>query len=268
MKMAIELQSPVQGRFREFITENLKTRPMVMAAPDRFKGQTLALCGAGPSLVVPTGYDHVFACNSALPYLTRLGAGVTAGCGIDQTPGLLTEWLDPPDVPYFVASSCDPALVRHLIGYGRQVVFFHSCVGIEDEFEFYCDTWPPTFMVGTGHTVVSRILALAQWMGFAKIDVYGADCAFTNGDVCYADGSTATEAYGKPLMMEGVIDGRTWRTRPDMLMAAVELARIARDDDSVTLVGDTLPNALQGKDEKFLESVCRRLAPGELVGAA
>lgn len=270
----IELRSPVQGKMRGYIDENLKTRPLGVVLPDSYKGQTLALCGAGPSLrgVEFNGADHIFACNSALPYLVSRGVKVSAGVGIDQTPGLLEEWKYPPNVPYYVASSCDPALIKHLQAHDRQCFFFHNFVGLanekgeSDEYDYYCATWPTTYMVAQGYTVVSRFIGVAQWMGFEQIDIYGADHAFGPNDETHANGELATKAYINPLIMEGEIDGRMWRTRPDMLLAAVELVRRVRDSDGrIRLIGDTLPNALLDKDDAFLDQVCRTLAPDEVA---
>ena len=84
----IELKSPVQDQLRGFVDENAKTRPMIVAAEGTYKGKTLALCGAGPSLrdAEFNGVDYIFACNSALTYLWDKGVKVTACVGIDQTP--------------------------------------------------------------------------------------------------------------------------------------------------------------------------------------
>jgi hypothetical protein len=262
----MELRSPVQEHLKDYAAENAKTRPLIVVLPDLYKGQTLALCGAGPSLAssIISGADHVWAANSALPYLVARGVRVSAGVGIDQTPTLIHEWRDAPPIPYYLASTVDPALVRHVQARGGQPIFWHSAVGFEDEFEFYCQTWPPCYLVGQGHTVISRTISLARWMGFDRVDVYGADCAFGAGDVTHANGTTAEDAYRNPMVMEGEIDGRVWRTRADMLMAAVELARWTRDSEgAIRLIGDTLPNALLGKDDAFLDLVCRKLAPGE-----
>ena len=272
--LGIELKSPVEHKLRSFIDENLKTRPLMVVAPDLYKGKTLALCGAGPSLSTQeiTGADHIFACNSALPYLVSRGVTVTGGVGIDQTPGLLNEWKYPPNVPYYVASSCDPALIRHLRANRRHCIFFHNFVGLvdedgkSDEIDYYCATWPTTYMVGKGFSVVDRFIGVAEWMGFSHVDVYGADHAFGPGDVAHASGETATEAYTNPLILEGEIDGRLWRTRPDMLLAAVELARRVRDSDGyIRLVGDTLPGHLMDKDDHYLDQVARALGEDELA---
>ena len=271
--IGIELKCPVEHKLRDYVDENLKTRPLIVVTPDSFKGKTLALCGAGPSLRdhEVTGTDYIFACNSALPYLVSRGVNVTAGVGIDQTPGLLNEWRYPPDVPYYVASSCDPALIQHLRANGRHCIFFHNFVGLQtdgvcDEFQHYCNTWPTTFMVGKGFSVVSRFIGVAQWMGFEHIDVYGADHCFGADDMAHATGESAKDAYGQPIIMDGEIDGRRFRTRPDMLLGAVDLARRARDSNgAIRLIGDTLPNALIEKDDKYLDQVARALGPDELA---
>ena len=270
LRMAIELASPVQDKFADFIAENRRAnRPTRMVKPGTHVGRSAAICGAGPSLATADirGVDETFACNSALPYLVARGITVTAGVGVDQTPGLLREWADPPDVPYYVASSCDPALIQHLRSHGRELRWFHNAVGIVGEHDLYCRTWPPGYIVGQGFTVVSRFIGLCEWMGFDRIDVYGADCAFQGQDVAHANGEVATVAYHNPLIMTGRLppSERDWYTRPDMLRDAVHLARRCRDAKGrLRLMGDTLPVALLGKDDAYLDQVSRTLAPGEI----
>lgn len=270
VRLAIELRSPVEGQFQAFIDANRATTPLGIVQPNTFREQSLALCGAGPSLATASiaGTDHVFACNSALPYLLQRGVRVTGAVGIDQTPGLLREWSDPPDVPYYLASSCDPALVQHLQQYGRTIRFFHNAVGFEGELAHYKATWPcPMICAGRGFTVVSRFLAIAFYLGFERVDLYGADCAFTDGDVAHANGDHATEAYRNPLIMSGSHppSTRVWRTRPDMLRDAVDLVRRVRElNGRLRLVGDTLPASLLGKDDAYLDQIARTLQPGEM----
>jgi hypothetical protein len=268
VRRAMTLESPVQDQLAEFCRKNRETEPLVMAQMGAFKGQTLALCGAGPSLAEFTNInsvDQVFACNSALPFMVGRGQHVDAGVGIDQTPGLLDEWADPPDVPYYIASTVDPALTRHLLKHGRELRFFHSTVGFPDEIAAY-KKWPTGCLAFCGHNVVGRFLRVVPWLGFERVDIYGADCAFTRDDVTHANGTTADEAYGPTAVAVGEIDGREWRTRTDMLIAAVDLARTARDSNGcIRLMGDTLPNALMGKDDDFLDQVARPMAPGEVI---
>ena len=265
--LAIELRSPVQEHLRAYVDANRVTDPARMVTPAMRTGHTVAICGAGPSLARADihGVDQVWACNSALPYLHARTERVGAAIGIDQTAAMIREWADPPDVPYYLASSVDPALVQHLAAHGRTVSFFHNHVGFDaDEFQHYCATYPPTLMVGEGFTVVSRAIGLALWMGYERIDVYGADCAFADHDVTHANGEQATTAYHNPLIMAGEINGRTWRTRPDMLMDAVHLVRRVRQANGrIRLLGDTLPVALLGKDDATLDLVAERLLPGD-----
>lgn len=276
-RMVIELLNPVQDKLRDFIIENRKTADLEVVEPGIFAGQSVAVCGAGPSLRDETirGASQIWACNSALPYLIANGARVDAGVGIDQTAGMLREWADPPDVTYYVASTVDPYLVAHLKSHNRRVVFFHNHVGCDTdkdvenatEWDLYNNTWPSMALVGEGFTVVSRTIGLAQWMGFERVDVYGADCAFSpDGDIAHANGESSHEAYGEHIkVMEATLAGRQWRTRPDMLMDAVHLARRTQQGlGRIRLIGDTLPVFFLGKSPEYLDLACRRLAPGEL----
>jgi hypothetical protein len=64
--------------------------------------------------------------------------------------------------------------------------------------------------------------------------------------------------------MRAEIDGREWKSRPDMLIGAVDLVRRSRESQGkIRLIGDTLPNALMEKDEAFLDSVMKVYKPGE-----
>jgi hypothetical protein len=119
-------------------------------------------------------------------------------------------------------------------------------------------------MLGYGSTVLTRVIGLMTWMGFEHVHVFGADHAVTEDHIAHANGETIHEAYGNPVLVHGEIDGRRWITRPDMLMAAVHLARLVRDDPGVvTLHGDTLPGAILHMTDEELDAVCRSLAPGE-----
>jgi hypothetical protein len=268
--MPVTISSQVMKDLREYSITNSKVRPQVMVRENSLQGMSVAICGAGPSLKTAeiTDVDMIWACNSALPYLVNKGVPVAFGCAIDQTAMLKHEWSDPPDVPYLLASTVDPAVVEHLKKHDRDVLFFHSFCGWGDfdtEYTHYSETWPATVMIGNGHTVTSRMIGVAEWMGVKRIDVYGADKAFGPGDVTHANGTNASDAYVNPLIMEGEIDGRVWRTRADMLMAAVSLVRRVRESDGrIRLIGDTLPNALMDKSDGFLDMVCRKMTVDEV----
>ncbi len=279
LRLAIEMTSPEQEHLQRYALENREGDETVqVVTAGSHAGKTAAICGAGPSLKdakIGDEVDEVFACNSALTWLASQGRKVTAGVSIDQTEVMLRDWKDAPDVPLYVASTCHPKLITYLRGLGRQLVFFHNYVGWADgkvepkdvyqtEFDYYCRDWPPTIVCGEGATVVSRMIGVCQYMGFERIDIYGADCWFGPGDVAHANGEVATEAYNNPLIMSGMEYGRPVRTRPDMLMDAVHLAkRTKQSQGRIRLMGDTLPVALLGKPDEYLDQVCRRLAPGE-----
>jgi hypothetical protein len=178
---------------------------------------------------------------------------------------VLKEWPSAVAVPYLLASSVDPALVAHLRARDRAVTFFHNCTGVEGEIALY-KQWPSTFMVTAGYSVVSRVVNLAFWMGYDRIDVVGADCEFGDDDLAHANGESATDAYGRPMVYEYTYPDRAKvsRTRMDMLMDAVYLTRLSwQHEDRIRLIGDTLPAYLRTKDDAFLSTVCRQLSPEE-----
>lgn len=263
IRLAVQLQNPVTDKLAGYVAENrtLFDRPTVAQAGTGI-GRSLSICGAGPSLRDSTlTTDDVWACNSALPYLFWKGARVTHGIGLDQTDGLLKEWESAPDVPYLIASSVDPALVRHLQSRNRSLTFFHNYVDVPGEIALYRQ-WPSTFMVTDGYAVVSRVIPLALWMGYDHIELHGADCEFGPDDLAHANGDSASDAYGRPMIYEHTYEnGRVSRTRMDMLMDAVHLARLAKRDDRIRLIGDTLPAYLMTRIDAFLDDVCRVMAP-------
>lgn len=139
------------------------------------------------------------------------------------------------------------------------------------EMYLYTHRYPPTVQVGYGLNTVPRAICLALWMGFKQITVFGADCAVApdrdpmppTDDPGYvpwlkslklypdgrADPTQSTPAkYGdNAVMCEGLILGRRWHTRPDMLVSAKHLVDlVGLYPDRLTLMGDTLPNAILG----------------------
>jgi hypothetical protein len=269
----IHLLNPEDGNMEKFARANQATyvsdpERFGWVEPGAFDGQVLALCGAGPSLATDPIYSHdqMWGCNSAVTWLHENGHNPTAAIGIDQTEGMLDDWADPPDVPYYVATTVNPKLIAHLLAHDRRIVFFHNLVGWPGEIEFYnSEPWPASYMVGTGANVLSRTIGLAAWMGFRRIDIYGADCAFGPNGEAHANGESWQEAYtSQTQVMDGEIGGKRFQTRPDMLMAAVDLARASTTHPGkVRLMGDTLPVSLLGMEDAFLDRVMCRLVDGK-----
>lgn len=261
---------------------------------DSAKGKTLAICGAGPSLAehldVLATVDHVWACNSALPYLISKNIRPTHGFTVDQTPAMLNEWESAPDVEYLVATTLHPHVTAHLRQHGRTLRWFHNYVGIvgptqhwmgtdgqqysaEYEDWLYLLLYPPTFRAGSGLNTVTRALDVASYLGYDHITVLGADCALRvsapkpdapigskpymdwlrTSTQMHADGGNALASGATAVTMEGEIDGRVWVSKPDLLISAVWMEKMRRNQpDRITYVGDTLPVALRDKSETFL----------------
>ena len=285
----IRLENPVTKHFEAFIFGNATKCDHVVEI-DSAKGQHLILCGAGPSLRdeadewCPQG-DQIWGCNSALTWLVDNGHNPTQGFCVDQTPAMVNEWASAPDVEYIIASTAHPHLVEHLEKHERRITFFHNYVGIDKrpvEYEgmtlpfedwMYAALYPATIKAGSGLNAVTRAIDVASFMGFTQITVLGADCALrvdypfegVHGSPdhlkwlkehteMHADGGNALASNATPVTLGGEIDGRWWESKPDMIVSAVWLVRMGRAlGDGFQLIGDTLPNALKDKSDKFLD---------------
>jgi len=292
----INLQNPVGQHFEEYIRANAAIRKehgLPVVRENEAAGQSLVICGAGPSLREHAARtaegDQVWGCNSAVVWLHEQGYKVTHGFTVDQTPEMLHEWATVPPVDFLLATSVQPELVKMLLGRCRSVAFFNNYVGIPKEpvlsasgpIEFeewlYGALFPPTIKTFSGLNAVTRALDLARYMGFEKITVLGADCALKVSrvldpsvpagspehqrwleDECvmHADGGNALASGATALTLEGEIDGRVWVTKPDMMITAVWMEKMRQEDPArIEYVGDTLPNALRDKTDEFLGSL-------------
>ena len=300
----IELTSPINDRFEEFIKGNASRCERVVKAGSG-RGKSLVICGAGPSLADHAhehcaGADQVWGCNSALQWLVDNGHKVTHGFTIDQTLHMLSEWFDAPDVEYLVASSCHTSLTDYLLSKGRRISFFHNYVGLRHDpvevdgtpmayedylySSLYSGTVGETVRVGSGLNSVTRAIDLAWYMGFESVKVLGADCSFQFSEPCpetpdgspehirwltecttmHADGGHALASEATPVTLCGEIDGRHWETKPDLMISAVWLAKMAQALPNLELIGDTLPNALIGKDDAYLDTLPHLTGPDGL----
>lgn len=232
---------------------------------DEHKGKTCVICGSGPSLkkafrrIRRGEFDHVWACNDALMWLTDQDYKPTYGVGIDQSEALYQDcWAPvPPDVPYLIATSVDPKLVAHLKKYGRKYTFFHSHIGFTGEHHLYAMLFGRMLISGEGLNVVNRAIGVAEYMGYDTIYVAGADCAFgrnkSGKDTFHVHGDIAGG-----VILRGRIDGREWATKPDMLISAISLVGTKqRMGSRLQWVGDILPKALEHKDQEFLDRCIR-----------
>ena len=209
----IQLANPVTQYFEAFIFANSLECEQVVK-PGSCVGQSVVICGAGPSLADDAAdycndADQLWGCNSALTWLVDNGYPVTHGITVDQTPSMLVEWESAPDVEYLVASTIHPHLTAHLKERGRTLRFFHNFVGLRKPPVEWCDCghnhegescslcdcteyaphvmafedwmylalYPGTIRVGVGLNTAVRAVDLALAMGFDTVTVLGADCA-------------------------------------------------------------------------------------------
>lgn len=223
------------------------------------KGEKLVICGAGPSLedaghIVNRGNQQVWGCNSAISYLKEHGWRYTHGCAVDGSVRMLETWKEPVLTDYLLSTTIHPQLMRRLRDAGCNVTLFHSFIGFEGENTLYSALYPETICVGEGLNVVNRMLSVAEYMGFKKVWLCGADNAL-KGDVLHAGGNKLKD--GRPFL-RGEFDGRKWATTADMLVSAIDLARRKKlMGNKLVFVGDTLPKALAGKPDNFFERCIR-----------
>lgn len=247
----------------------------VFGQQNEYEGKTVAICGAGPSL--KDAYrevrkaTHVWGCNRACHYLNDWNWRLTHGFAIDSTPAMFqSAWETVPMVSdeFILASTVHPMLIDHVLASGQKVRLFHSARGgIEDEFNLYAAFFPPAPIVGQGLNAVNRAVELANWLGYKRIYVCGADNAL-RGDAFYADGSEKPDHNDGAVYLTGRVHGREWRTTPDMLMSATGLARMKwAYGEKLRFVGNTLPRALAGTTDAFLDK-CVRWATKEEADVA
>lgn len=293
---SFRLENPVSDQHAAFLFGNAAQYQQVMGClPDMVeegsgKGKHVVICGAGPSLAEHAAEycpdaDQVWGCNSALVWLAENGHKVTHGFTCDQTAYMLSEWASTPDVEYILASTVHVHLSELLLSRNRKLLWYHNYVGIKHapvEFDgrsmswedwAYTLLWPPCMRAGTGLNAVTRAVDVAEFMGFDKITVLGADHAlrvktppprgapmgsrkyskWLARAVMHANGDGATASGATPVCFGGTIDGRYWLSKPDMMVSAIFLVRMMRRlGGRLNVVGDTLPGALKDKPDEYL----------------
>lgn len=130
--------------------------------------------------------------------------------------------------------------------------------GKVDEVSFYQRHYPHGDTMCGGFTVANRALALCRYMGFPHVVMAGTDFGWRRAetDTYYADFVTA-EPVDKCFMSdEGKVDGYAWRTRPDLLASAVDVAKKIKIGE-VDVLGDSLAVALSKCDDDYIERICR-----------
>lgn len=245
------MENPTFDQVPAHIAANARLRvrfKFPMAERDTHRGRVLAICGAGPSLQADykrllSGTYDVWACNSALNWLADRGVPITRGCAIEMSDIMLNTWCEAPVVPYLLASCVHPHLILGLLQRGvTDITMFHNFVGFgENESKMY-SLYPETVVAGMGLNVVNRLIQVGDYLGYDRIDVFGADCALGADGAWHMDGSTASD---KRQVVTAKINGRKWATFFDMAYSAGALVwqkRVLRK--RLRLIGDTMPAAI------------------------
>lgn len=129
------------------------------------------------------------------------------------------------------------------------------------ETEIYDRIFPTRDVMEGGFAVVNRAIALADYMGFPKIAVAGADFGWRNPDAKthYASFVEVGPMADEYMTDNGRVDGNEkspWYTRPDQLASAADVARKALTG-KVQIIGDSLAAAMARRGRAFVESVVR-----------
>lgn len=281
----VHLINPAQAHLAGYIRANARLGCPVVRE-NCAAGQTLAICGAGPSLADRVSefcdsVDQVWACNGALPWFVQQGHRVTHGFTVEASDRMLDIWHGMFGVDYLCASSVDPALIAALVLRGGRVSLFHSLAGptrgdVVEQDRLYASLYPPTICAGAGLNSVTRALDVATYMGFDAITVLGADCCLrirpgapprssvVPGTPSYdawlrefatmhVNGAHPVEGGCSPLTLSGVIDGREWVAQADMWISSQWIVKMVRASQGrITVVGDGLPALLKDKPDSFL----------------
>jgi len=225
------------------------------------KKPVVLVVGSGPSLKDPAVIERIkeehekgtiiFACKAAIKVL--YDQGVTPDYGVSMDPGAHianpNKIFKAPGMTHIIASSSDPELFEYLKD--ENVIIFHSATGYEKEVELYNTLFETHDCMGGGYNVVNRAVSAAFFMGARKVILAGNDCGWRKDEDMYADGPAHRE--GVDMTDHGMVDGREWMTRPDMLASGVALAKLAKArPHAIEFIGDTLPSKLVDKDDEFL----------------
>lgn len=254
----LEFVNPAWAKQKDYVRANARLCRRTLQGGEGH-GLSVMICGAGPSLAADFADAHalmqpdaVWGCNSALQWLWNNEQPVSHGIAVAPEPEILEDMNPFPPVQYYLSSGVYGVLSKLLSNRHRKVWFFHMLLGednlgIADEVAWYRALFPMALCVppSGGFNVVNIAVALAIGMRFSQIAVVGADCQL-QGDQMYADGRTASQAFGKDvvLLKAPLKEGGEIVSRPEMLLSAIHLYDLAKRFPQVRLVGNTLPTYL------------------------
>jgi hypothetical protein len=241
----------------ETMLENMRSalaRGLPQVRSCRAHKHVMSVAAGGPSLedTHKELHGYIVAMNGSLRWLLERGVTPNA-CGVLDPGAHMVDIVEAdPNVSYFVASICDPALFEKLLKVGCHVVLWHPSGQPECEIvleTMFPDTW---FMVGGGCTMGLRWINLGYVCGFRTFKLHGLDSSFRG---------TATHAYPDRADVKEhlTIDGRQTRLNfvnqvQDFLATIATYDRVEFDPVDIEVYGegllqDVLENHLRQRGE-------------------
>jgi hypothetical protein len=240
---------------------------------DRHKGQRAVIVGSGPSLnnaevelELLDMYEDpdtvFFGCKAAIRWLAEHDMTPEYGVSIDPGAHIACDEKIAriPGVTHLMASVTAPEVFDYLKN--EDIEIFHSVCGLHTEIDLYDTLFEDASIMQGGFNVVNRALAITQFMGFDTFIMAGCDSGWRDDQPIYADGRAFMKDQKKVFMNDdGLIDGTSWHSTPDMVASAVALAMTAKafdkhgDEGKFVFLGDGLPKSLRGRTDDFLREV-------------
>lgn len=176
----------------------------------------LAIAAFGPSLKETwpalRRYNHIMTCSGAHKFLIEREIIPEFHAAVDPLPGHTVKLIGQPhpDVEYLIASTCHADVFDLLEGFN--VSLWHIFSNEEESFSVL----PRGEELLTGGTDVGmRCITLAGFLGFRKVDIYGIDGSYPEGNARHA-GDHPVKLTGAPVDY----NGRTFYTTAAMLESA------------------------------------------------
>ena len=154
----------------------------------------LSICGFGPSLreTYTKLSGDVWACNGAHNWLIEQGVIPKYAMFWDAAE-VVKEFINPhPDVIYLVASRCHEAVFETLDGFNVYVWHAAGDPGIDD---LLCEYRIAEPMHGHGSAAVTTSMMLASNLGYRRMNAFGADASFPDGEDTHARKSVVPEEH-------------------------------------------------------------------------
>lgn len=213
-KQAVQYAVPMWLR-DEQVKVNIATVPGRIQPARERRTEPVAVVGYGPSLRETweeiRGFPRIITCSGSHRFLIDRGIVPTWHVEVDPRDHKIALLGQPhPDVEYLIASTCHPSYLAHLHGYN--VKLWHVFDATEDGIRLLP---PGEWAVTGGCDVGLRAMAIAPFLGFRDVHVFGLDGCAREGSRHAAD-----HPHGKQKYAEVEYEGKTYLTTPAMLEAA------------------------------------------------